>query len=187
MSGKATLKNFKAMLAEARLPERTVEVCLRGDLVAEHEQAERELEAAERKASNSLAGDGVGPIVDRIEALEQQMREHVIVFTLRALPRSAWRSLLSDHPPRVGSDGQVVDDDRHIELNVDTFYVDLVRRSIVDPEIDDEDWAALTDRLTDKQFGDLAGAAWMLNRSEIDIPFSRAASRARRGIDTASN
>jgi hypothetical protein len=37
VSGNATLNNFKTMLGTAKLPERTVPICLRGDLQAEHE------------------------------------------------------------------------------------------------------------------------------------------------------
>jgi hypothetical protein len=180
MSGKGTMKNFKTMLAEAKLPERTVEICLRGDLVAEHEDAERELEQAERKQADSLAGGGTGEIVERIEALEAQMREHVAVFTVRALPRPAWRALLADHPPRRDDQNEIVEEDRGLEIDVSTFYDDLIRRSVVDPEMDADDWATLADVLTDRQFGDLAGAAWLLNRGEVDVPFSRAASRAKR-------
>lgn len=186
MSGKGTLKNFKKMLAGAKLPERTVEICLRGDLVAEHEQAERDLEQAERKQTDSLAGSGVGEIVARIEALEEQMREHVVVFTLRAMPTSQWRALLKAHPPR-RENGEIVDDDKGMELNVDTFYADLARSSIVSPEMDDDDWAALLETITNNQFGMLTGAAWLLNRGEVDVPFSLAASRAKRATAAESN
>jgi hypothetical protein len=58
MSGKSTMKNFKDLLGQAQLPEKTVEICLRGDLVAEFEETERALEQAEedREKANSLDG-----------------------------------------------------------------------------------------------------------------------------------
>lgn len=171
---------FKARLAAARLPERTVEICLRGDLVADHEAAERELEVAQQKPVDSLAGNGVGEIIGRIEALEAQMRLDTETFRLRAMPRQQWRALLADHPPRRGDDGQIVDDDKGMDLNVETFYEDLVRRSVVEPELDEEDWVALFEAITDRQFSDLGMAAWLLNRDEISVPFSLAASRAKR-------
>jgi hypothetical protein len=180
MSGKATLKSFKAMLAEAKLPERTVEICLRGDLVADHEQAERDLEQAQKTATDSLAGSGVGEIVQRIEALEAEMRDSTVTFTLRALSKPRYRELVQAHPPRRGDDGEIVDDDKGMGLNVETFYEDLLRRSVADPELDDEDWTALLDTITDRQFELLGMAAFLLNRSDVDIPFSLAASRAKR-------
>lgn len=178
MSGKSTLKNFKSMLAEAKLPETTVMICLRGDLAADHEAAERELAQAENRGPDSLAGSGAGEIAGRIEALEAQMREHAYEFRLRALPRAAWRALCADHPPRKADDGSVVDADR-IGVNADTFYDAIIRACLVDPELDDADWALLVEALTDRQYDEIAEAAWGLNRREVDVPFSRAASRMR--------
>jgi hypothetical protein len=70
-------KDIKALIREARLPERTVQVCLHADLVAEMEQAERELSDAQHSIGDSLAaGSRVREITERIEALRQQMLDH---------------------------------------------------------------------------------------------------------------
>ena len=180
MSGKSTLPNFKKALAGAKLPEATVLVCLRGDLVAEHERAERELEQAEKTTGDSLAGSGAGAIADRIRELEQQMREESYEFRFRALPRPAWRALVAEHPPRKADDTTLVDEDR-IGVNADTFYDAMLRACLVEPELDDADWEQLFAALTDRQYDDLSSTAWGLNRREVDIPFSRAASRMRQG------
>jgi hypothetical protein len=58
MSGKSTLKSFKAMMSEARLPERTVDLCLRGDLIAEFQALDAELEQARNAAGDSLDNAG---------------------------------------------------------------------------------------------------------------------------------
>lgn len=180
----AAKPDFSSLLASAKLPERTVPTCLRGDLVADHEAAERELEAAQKAAGNSLAGGGVGDIVDRIEALETLMRDSTYPFRFRALPKAAWRALCAEHPPRRGDDGEAVETDR-IGVNAETFYDAIIRACLVDPSPSDEEWPALFDALTDRQYDGLAEAAWAVNRREIDIPFSRAASRARRGSGDA--
>lgn len=168
------------MLAEAKLPERTVEICLRGDLVAEHEQAERDLEQAQKQTADSLAGSGVGELVERIEALEAEMHDSTVTFTLRALSQPQYRALTLDHPPRRDEDGGIIEDDRGMGLNVDTFYEALIRRAVVDPELDAEDWDTLLGAITDRQYELLGAAAFLLNRSDVDIPFSLAASRAKR-------
>src|SRR4051812_32715624 len=108
------------MLAEAKLPESTVMICLRGDLAADHEAAERDLVQAEKKGAESLAGAGVAEIVDRIEALEAEMREHTYEFRLRALPRADWRALCNSHPPRRGEDDEIVEPDRFVGINPET-------------------------------------------------------------------
>lgn len=172
-------RTFRDLLAEARLPESTIEICLRGDLVAEHEQAERDLEQAEKATTDSLAGNGTAEIAERIEALEAEMRASVYTFRLRALPKPRWRALCAEHPPRRDEDGSILPEDRP-GVNAETFFDAIIRACLVDPELTDDEWAQLADALTDRQFDDLFDAAWGLNRREVDIPFSRAASRMRR-------
>src|SRR5690606_31840899 len=68
--------------------------------------------------------------------------------------------------------------DKYIGVNTDTFFPALIRRSTVEPELDDEDWdLLLNERLTSRQFDDLANAAGSLNRRGVDVAFSLAASR----------
>ena len=176
MSGKSTLENCKAMLGTARLPERTVEICMRGDLVADHEAAERELEKAEKRPGTSLAGNGAAEIAARIQALEAEMQDSVWEFRLRALPAPKYRAFKAEHPPRVKDDGEPEKKDLVFEFNIDEGAEPLARMCLVDPELDDETWAQLMNALTLEQFEELAAAAWMLNRGGVDIPFSSAAS-----------
>lgn len=173
--------DFRTLLKQAKLPERSVPVCLRGDLAADHEAAERALEAAQRAATNDMEGDGVGALVDRIETLQAEMREHTYDFRLRALPRHEYRELVAAHPPRRNDDGEVNQGDVALGFNQDTLIPDLIRRATIDPDLDDGEWEQLLgEKLTDRQYGDLADAAYFLNRGEVDVPFSRAASRAKR-------
>jgi hypothetical protein len=175
-----------------------VPICLRGDLVAEVEDFERQLAVV-------VAGPDDGRMVgtklsekrlaEAITALEEQMRESTVVFRLRALTPARWAALTAEHPPRKGEDGNV-DDRDYIGVNKDTFFPELVRQSVVAPVLDDADWAILfgevepgpadgedTDSgagghgLTDGQFDALCGAAWALNKRTVDVPFSLAASR----------
>lgn len=180
MSGKGTLKSFKAMLAEAKLPEHVEPTCLRGDLAAEHEQLNAELELLEQKAVDSLAGNGGAELAEQIEALEQQMRENTYPVRLRALSRPDFRAFKAEHPPRIDDEGKVNDRDAVFDFNSDAGFEPLVRRSIVDPELTDAVFADFMGKLTDSQFDTLAAACWRLNRGDIDVPFSRAASRLNR-------
>lgn len=181
MSGNGTLKHFRDLMAEARLPERTVPVCLRGDLRGDFEQAERELEQLQESRQDSMAAPGVGELVDRIQSLRQQMRDATVTFRLRALSKPKYHALVAKHPPRHGDNGEVIDADRALDVNSDTFFEELVPLSIVDPELDENDYAQLVELLTDYQFTELGVAALGLNRSEVDIPFSSAVSKLNRG------
>lgn len=181
MSGKSTMNNFKAMLADAKRPERTVEVCLRGDLAAEHEQLERDLELAQKTAGDSKEGGGLAELIDRIDTVETQMRDHSYTFRLRALPRHEFRSMVHAHPPRE-KEGGGRDPEDALGVNRETFFPAIIRAAVIDPELDEAEWTdLLDDKLTEYQFQSLAWTAWHLNDSEVSVPFSHAASLARRG------
>lgn len=176
--------DFSTLLAAAQLPERSVPVCLRADLAADHEAADRELEQLVRNPPSSLGGDGRGELRDRIAALEAEMKASTYPFRLRALPKPKFRALVAAHPPRRGDDGEPDQRDAVIGLNAETFFDALIRACLLDPALDDAQWADLEAKLTDRQYDDLSNAAWYLNRSEVDVPFSRAASR--QNLDSGS-
>lgn len=178
MSNAKKTQSVKDKIKAAKLPEKTVQICLHNDLQAEFERLDRELAEARNRPDESLAGTGAREIAEKIEALREQMRDHTVEFRMRARPRPEWKALIKAHPPRHEADGSLHEDDKYIGVNTETFYEALVRASVVEPELDEEDWAALLDEaLTDRQFNDLAEAAWSLNRREVKVPFSHAASR----------
>ncbi len=194
------MSDFKTKMKQARLPERTVPVCLRGDLVADHEALERKLKQLQDRPADGMEGAGVGDLVERIEALQADMAEATQEFRLRALPGPKYRALMAAHPPR--RDGDEADKgDANLGFNQVTFMPELIRLSVVEPQLDDDDWRELlgdddeerarlaaagkADQvvdglLTDRQFGDLGDTAYFLNRGKVDVPFSFAASRAKR-------
>lgn len=168
------------LIRAARLPERTVALCMRGDLVAEHEEQQRRLAAAEREAAGSLAGNPKArDIAADITALEALMAEAEVEFRLRALARGAWAALVAAHPPRKSDDGRVNLADS-AGYNADTFTAAALRACIVDPVLEDADWGHLVDEvLSDGQYEQFTTAMWELNRSGVSVPFSRAASKIR--------
>lgn len=163
--------DLSKLLAQARLPERTVELCTRGDLQAQFEDLERQLAEAERNPGTKLTDVGPRVIAEQIEDLRTEMREATIPLTLRALPRKVWAALLAKHPaPK----------DSNLAFDIDTLGPELMRVSIVDPEMDEEQWAQLDAVLTDAQFEEITDTAFALNRRAVDVPFSHAASRTLR-------
>lgn len=160
-------------LAGAKLPEKVVSICLRGDLQADFEQAERELEESRRAEVDSLAaGSQTRQVAERIEALRKEMADHSVDFRLRAVGRRRWTALLAEHTPRPDSDT-----DKAVGVNEETFYDALIRECTAEPTLTDEQWTLLLDnQLTSAQFDQLAMAAWRLNRRDVDVPFSPAAS-----------
>lgn len=175
---------FTALLKGAKLPEKTVEICLRGDLLADFDEADRALTKAQKRSMESLAGGGdLGAMAERIEALQAEIAEHSYTFRLRALPHREWRALIGQHPPRVIKDAEgeerIDTRDMYVGINTETFYDALIRASLVEPDLDDVQFSELVDKITDRQYDELSDAAWGLNRREVD-PFSRVASRISR-------
>lgn len=167
----------KDRLQAAKLPERTVDICLRGDLQAEWEDLHRQLADAEAAAARDKRLNSVGDVQaigDKITAVQDQMRADTIVFRMRALSRKVWAELIKKHPPRQGND-----DDQQLGYNVDTFMVALIKASTYVPDdLDDETWADLLDeRITEWQFAQLQNTALALNVRKVDVPNSYAVSR----------
>ena len=98
------MSDVKALIASARLPERSVAICLQPDLTAELQDLERRLEEADatQRASGSLAGGERVELAQQMEDVRARMKSHTVDFRLRALPRRRWTALVAEHPPRVG-------------------------------------------------------------------------------------
>lgn len=182
----SVIPSFTDLLKGAKLPEDSHPVCMRADLVAEFETAERALEAERKKpkADSLAAGGEAARLVGRIAELQQEMTEATYTFRLRALPKSKWRALVAEYPPRRDDRGEPVAEDAQLGIEREAFLDALLRVSVVDPELTEEQWAELTEVLTDRQYSDLCDAAWFLNRGEVSVPFSRAASLL--NLDTAN-
>lgn len=180
MSNTRKAKSVDALIAAASLPERTVSHCVRGDLVAEFERLERELTAEKSKDNNDrlTAGAKAREIAQRMEKLRADMQESVIEFTLRALPRRDFQKFLVEHAPREGNS-----QDRMLGYNSETLTEDLVRASIVSPELTDEQWGTVSDRMTAAQWQEFVTVANALNMEGVSVPFSLSASRTLRTSD----
>jgi len=180
MSNRPKPRAFKEALRNAKLPERTVRICLRADLIAEHEKAERELNESRSQTLAQTLGTSAAEVklARRVEELQAEMESESHTFTVRALPRAEYRALTRAHPPR---DGEAADKSENV--NLETYPDALIRACVVDPVLDEEDWEAFAEVMTSRTFDDLYLAALLVNRGEADVPFSQTASRVIRLSD----
>ena len=167
------LAELDALLGKARLPETTVTVCVRGDLQAEWDRLNEELIRIRATSGRKMAGgaDESG-LSARIREIEAEMKSSVIEVTLRALPQPEWRKAKKDYPPRRG-----VEEDKAAGMNVEGFLEGLVHRCIVSPEMPEDKVSQLLGVLSPGQYDKLTESAWMVNRRDVDIPFSPLASQ----------
>jgi hypothetical protein len=176
--------DLDSALADAKRPERTVSICLRGDLVAQIEDLERQLHDAmhDKPANDSLAGNQTArELAQQIEAVRDQMRDATVVLRLRGLSNPEWHKLVAAHEPRDRNVG-----DKTFGYNVETFFPALIKACLED-RVSDEQWTRLQDTLSAGQFDQLATAALAVSRRQVDIPKSLAASETLRSSGETSN
>lgn len=171
MSNKRKAKGFEDILAAAKLPEHTVRVCLRGDLAAEHERLENELDALRDWESSSLADeDPRRPLAEAIQAIESDMVDSTETFVFRALGQRKYRALLDAHPDPKGEGS----------WNAESFPQALIAASCIEPPMDVVDVERLFDVLNAGQVETLFMGAYVVNEGPTQVPFSKAASAALR-------
>jgi len=178
VSNKIRTKSFKDKLKAAKLPQNTLSVCLRGDLFAPIQALANQLAEIQQQEDDTdrfIKNPDAKRISDEIEALRTEMREGTEDFVVHAMSKDKWNELRARHKPR---DNEVRD--IHTGVNIDTFNAELLPATVIEPVMDDQDWADLIDVMSDKQYEDLVDACWAINRSEVNVPFSQAASTIRK-------
>ncbi len=183
--------DIDTLLDQAKPLQQPVPICLRGDLVSEVERLNEELATvlqaeADARVSGAASldtGSQGRQIAEQIEALREQMKASTITFMLRALPKQRFRAMIDEHPPRKDDDGGVLALD-DMGVNSSTFFDVLIRECTAEPQLTEPQWQKLFGKLSDRQFQVLSTTAWAVNRSDVDVPFSRAASKLLKGSGT---
>lgn len=173
--------DIDAALAAAALPETTVELCLRGDLVAQVDDLERQLRDLKTNTSTMANLGAARKLAERIEEHRAAMVAASVVFTVRGLTRDAWTRLVAACPPR---DGDATD--RSLGYNQETFWPALLRASVITPALTGEQWDKLTGALSAGQYDQLVNACLQVSRRKVDVPFSFAASATLQSSDETS-
>lgn len=156
------MQDIKALIATAKRPARTVEVCLRGDLVADIETAMRDLAMAQEFKDEAE----LDRLAQLIMALKEEMSDSVIQVRLEAMKRDKWLEMIAMHPGRTGNEM-----DEGLGFNPDSMYPDMIRSSWATPELEPADLEALLAELNDGQFSELAEAAFAVNTRGAVVPF----------------
>jgi hypothetical protein len=157
-----------------------VELCTDMELNARHETLSAELVDRRKNGVNDdrLTGD---PVAAEIVELEQAMQDHVLLFTLRAMPRKSWAELKAAHPAR--DENEI---DEVYGVNVETFADAALEKSIVSvtQKTTGEaipwaptDWQGLADEISNGQWEAFVTRMFTLNNGNVGVPFNYAASK----------
>lgn len=166
------MTTFAEILAQAKRPTTSVSLCLRGDLTAPYRDLERQLPAASRTAPSIGQRSDAAVIAEQMQALEAEMAAASQAFVLQALSAKEWSDFNLTKPERLKDEP-----DELLNARVFAWVVELVARSVVEPvRMTAEQVGQLCDVLSGGQWDELSETAWRLNRADVAVPFSVAAS-----------
>jgi hypothetical protein len=194
VSGAALLKRIKPRLARAN-----AHICLRPDLLTEHEALSTQLTESMMKDRVAAGGNPEKPrlgqggdpeyseetqkIAGKIEALEKQIDAADVTFRFEALPKDEWESMVASHPPRPNN---------HFDMlagyNRNTALDTAVRKCLYDPLFEDcadaecdhkecGTWQAFLRVCASSEWEELRNVAASVNTESGDNPKSVLASR----------
>ena len=157
------------ILGSAKPMEHDVTICVRGDLLAEYEAAERELqEIGDFKGERMSPTEEQRRAAQRVVDIREEMKKAQHTFRFRALGAKAWSDLQAGHPPRDGHDER---------WNLTSFPAALIAACAADPVMDQAQVYALFEVLAEGERDQLFTAAWIANTGKVGIPFSSRASK----------
>lgn len=160
--------SIEDILAKARRREKTVMVCIRGDLAGEAERLQDELSRVSEdwEPADLTAVHPGRAIADQLRTVHAQVREAEEPFTLRYIGDRAYSDLLAAHPAE--SDQEA--------FNSVTFPRALVAASCVQPVMTEDQVVDLFEVINEGEIKRLFDAAWDVHNASDVIPFSLAAS-----------
>lgn len=140
-------------------PEQTVRICVRGDLVADKEWAEKQLVAARSKNPSPDVGDEAAVeqarLAETVTRLEQECEDASVTFRFRGLPRRAHSDLMAAHPPTEEQERELAEVGLAAAANSETFPPALIAASCIEPP-------GVTLQAATKAFEEWSGGAWSL-------------------------
>lgn len=162
------MPNIADILKQAKPRERTVLVCIRGDLAGETERLSEELTRVNEdwEPSDLTEEHPARAIAAQLKAARDAARAAEVPFTLRYIGDKAYSDLLAAHPAE--KDNELFDSV--------TFPRALIAASCVDPEMTEDQVVELFEVINEGEIKKLFDAAWDVHNTSDLAPFSLAAS-----------
>lgn len=161
-------RTIEDVLGKIKVPVRAVQICLRGDLQAEHDELTARLEVLRRESRNSLSQGGEQrDVAQRIHDLEEEMRAAEVTFKFRGLGKNALKRLQDRFPPPEGT---------KMVWDVEAGAHALLAATAVEPTMTEDQAAELLDQVSQGHADRMVGAAWLASTGSTQVPFSERAS-----------
>jgi hypothetical protein len=162
------MTSISDILKRAKPRERTVPICIRGDLAGEVERLAEEISkvSSDWEPADLTEEHPARALAARLKEVREEAKAAEVPFTLRYIGDKAYSDLLAAHPSQ--DEGQLFD--------AQTFPRALIVASCVDPVMTAEEAADLFEVLNQGEIDKLANAAWDVHTSVDIAPFSLAAS-----------
>jgi hypothetical protein len=137
-------------------------VCFDRALVAEYEEAVRDLDRATKGTSEMLDGPRT-ELANRVADLEKAVQSKTRELVFRSIGRRAWKRLLADHPPTKQPE------DMKAGYNLETFVPAAMAASCVSPglTLEQADW--IMAELPDAVMGEIVDACFTANLEGGDV------------------
>lgn len=167
-------KTMDEYLKAAELPQQSVPICMRADVLGEIGELERRiknLQDADEADLRLSAGDEAPELAARIRELEAEAAEYTMDLRLTAVPRLEWNKARVKHTTE--------NDDGSEKLNLNAMMEDLFPQSVVSPEMTDGQRTDFLAGLTEGQWEAVIKAMWDINRGGASVPKSLRASMVR--------
>ena len=168
------MASIEDILAEATPRERTVKVCIRGDLAGRAEQLQEDLAQVSSDWEPEALTD-VHPgreLAVQLKEVREQIKAAERPFTLRYIGDKAYSDLMAAHPSK--DDSQAFDSE--------SFPRALIAASCVDPVMTEEQVTQLFEVINEGEIKKLFDAAWDVHNSSEMVPFSLLASALAAGL-----
>lgn len=162
------MPDISEILKKARRRQKSVHLCLAGDLVADLEALERELaQAGDAWSPDSLAAtDPRVTLAKKVAAAREKVRKSYTEFRFQSLGDKEWSDLIAAHPGKEKGHG----------WDPETFPKALIAACSVDPTMLPEQVGELFEILNEAQRAELFQCAFDVNSEAPGVPFSLSAS-----------
>lgn len=163
------------ILAARKLATKSLPVCMRGDVLADIQELERQINQLRSDdddprmvgANTATAGE----LAEQIRDLEEEAERYTINLRLQAVERGDWNRQVDLHTDEDPDSGER-------KLDLAALCVDIFPDTIIAPEMTAGEQTAFLTGLTEGQWEEIMQAIWDLNRKKITVGKSVTASLA---------